>query len=313
MTKHPLVSVIIPTYNRAGIITRTIDNVLEQTYRDFELIIVDDGSSDDTQGVLRQYGDRIRVISQANSGPAVARNRGVEAAHGEIIAFQDSDDAWLPMKLARQVALLEKADPNVPCCICNADFGIVCGKPLTSFGSSLLYPEHPEGLWTNVGDVLATRFLLFNQCVAIRRTSFESVGGFNAALKYLEDYDLPLRLALEGPWAFIRDPQVTYGGTTDGSFSHQALKDPITLKQCELEIFGQMLERTNNSIEYRRMPRFLRRRIRRFQFGLLENRLRNANVPGAKTTAAIMERVAHYDESLFRRSPWFPRMMTASL
>ena len=96
---RPLVSVIIPTYNRAKMIRMTIDNVLEQTYRNFELIIVDDGSTDDTQSVLRGYGDRIRVVTQANAGPAVARNRGVEAAHGEIIAFQDSDDLWKPTKL----------------------------------------------------------------------------------------------------------------------------------------------------------------------------------------------------------------------
>src|SRR5690242_17488768 len=124
----PLVSIVIPTYNRAAVIRRTIENIFDQTYSNIEVIVVDDGSTDDTQTTLRQFSDRIRVIRQANAGPAVARNRGIEIAQGEIIAFQDSDDLWKPTKLERQVTLLTKYNKSVPCCLCNAVIGMVDGR-----------------------------------------------------------------------------------------------------------------------------------------------------------------------------------------
>jgi glycosyltransferase involved in cell wall biosynthesis len=311
MKNEPLVSVVIPTYNRAGMISQTIDNVFQQTYRNLELIVVDDGSTDDTQDMLRQYGDRIRVVIQANSGPAVARNRGVEVARGEIIAFQDSDDLWKPAKLARQVALLVKAGTSVPCCLCNAEMGIVNGKALTSFDYSLIRPPQEEGLWLNVGDVLATRFVLFNQSVAIRRAAFEKLGGFDETLKYLEDYDLPLRLALEGPWAFIREPLVIYSGASAGSFSQQGLNDPITLKQCELTIFRRVLDLIEGSERHATMRTYLNRRVKRFRRGLRQTKLSRMNFAGARSIAALIGKLTRYEDAFFRRSPWFPRMLTA--
>src|ERR1039458_8209652 len=99
MSAGPLVSVIIPTYNRASTICKTIDDVFRQTYKNFELVVIDDGSTDDTQANLRRYGSRIRSFTQTNAGPAAARNRGIEVSRGDIIAFQDSDDFWAPTKL----------------------------------------------------------------------------------------------------------------------------------------------------------------------------------------------------------------------
>src|ERR1700685_3541854 len=104
MPSKPTVSVVIPTYNRADFVCKAIKNVFQQTFKDLELVIVDDGSTDNTLEKLAAFGNKIRVISQANAGPAAARNRGGEAACGEIIAFQDSDDTWMPTKLERQVS-----------------------------------------------------------------------------------------------------------------------------------------------------------------------------------------------------------------
>ena len=137
---EPLASVIIPTYNRAELICKTINNIFQQTYSNLELIIVDDGSTDDTRSKLQRYGDRIRVVTQNNSGPAVARNHGVRVARGEIIAFQDSDDLWKPTKLERQVALLQK-DRSIPCCLCNVVLRVVNGREFTSFDDSLVFPR----------------------------------------------------------------------------------------------------------------------------------------------------------------------------
>jgi glycosyltransferase involved in cell wall biosynthesis len=306
----PLVSVIIPTYNRAEILCHTIDNVFQQTYSNFELIIVDDGSTDGTEVRLREYGNRLRVVRQSNAGPAVARNHGVKVAHGEIIAFQDSDDLWKPTKLERQVALLEK-HRSAPCCLCNVLMRAADG--FTSFDHSLVRLSHEEGLWLNVLDVLATRFILFNQAAAIRRQAFEKVGGFPEDLKYLEDYDLPLRLSLEGPWVFIRDPLVIYGEGSTASFSAQAKKDPTILAECELEIYHRMLTRLEGVTHHERAQRSLCRRSKMARRQLEAIKLEHTDQNAAQAIIKLLVGVDRYRRALFRRSPWFPQPVTVPL
>ena len=104
----PRVSVVIPTFNRAHLVGATIDSVLAQDYRDVEIIVVDDGSTDDTPAVLARYGDRIRTVRHPNRGMNPSRNVGLELARGEFVALLDSDDVWLPFKLSLQVELLER-------------------------------------------------------------------------------------------------------------------------------------------------------------------------------------------------------------
>jgi len=101
--KNPLISVIIPTYNRGWIIKEAIDSVLAQEYINYELIVVDDGSTDDTHDILNSYQKNFLVLRQNNKGVSAARNRGFAAASGRFIAFLDSDDIWLPQKLSQQV------------------------------------------------------------------------------------------------------------------------------------------------------------------------------------------------------------------
>ena len=102
----PLVSVIMPTFNRSWSLKKAIDSVLSQEYASLETIVVDDGSTDDTPALLSSYGTRIRVIRQANQGVSAARNAGIRAAQGELITLLDSDDAWLPGKVQAQVDFL---------------------------------------------------------------------------------------------------------------------------------------------------------------------------------------------------------------
>ncbi len=313
MRSNSLVSVIIPTYNRAGPICQTVENVFQQTYRNMELIVVDDGSTDDTQSRLRPYGNRLRIITQANAGPAVARNRGVAVARGDIIAFQDSDDLWKPTKLERQVALLEKAGCSVPCCLCNAVMRVVEGKQYTSFDNSLIHLSHEDGIWLNVLEVLATRFVLFNQAIAIRKEVFEKLGGFDESLKYLEDYDLPLRLALEGPWALIREPLVIYREGSPESFSRQALKDPVVLKECELKIFRRVLAKVGDGDRRASIQGQLKRRLRTFRRGVREIKVRRMGFPGAKTIGALLSKLGHLHAAAYRRSPWFPKAITVPM
>src|SRR5579859_34609 len=104
----PLVSVVIPTYNGSQLLFETLQTVFAQTFRDFEVIVVNDGSTDDTPEMLRRFSGRVRVISQENGGIGVARNRGIAEASGRYVALLDHDDLWMPEKLARQVQFLEE-------------------------------------------------------------------------------------------------------------------------------------------------------------------------------------------------------------
>jgi glycosyltransferase involved in cell wall biosynthesis len=205
-----LVSVVIPTYNRARTIKRAVDSVLAQSWKPIEIIVVDDGSTDETAQLLEDYRDKIRVIHQENRGASAARNTGIKASNGEIISFLDSDDTWLPEKTERQAKLLQKTQPyGVTCCVCNATMLFSKGT-VTSFAAAGLSPELSEGLWVNPAEVLATRFLFFNQVVAVRRDAIDQSGYFREDLKIMEDYDLELRLSITGPWAFITDPLVVW-------------------------------------------------------------------------------------------------------
>jgi glycosyltransferase involved in cell wall biosynthesis len=308
---EPLVSVIIPTYNRATLIGRTVENVFAQTYHNVELIVVDDGSTDDTQAKLSAFGKRIRVISQENRGPSAARNRGAAVARGRILAFQDSDDLWKPTKLERQIALLEKHSSS-PCCLGNAVMRVVNGREWTSFDESVIQLQHGEGLWVNVAEVLATRFVLFNQTAAIRRSSFEKAGGFREDLKYLEDYDLPLRLSLQGPWTFIREPLIVYGEFSPESFSQQALRDPVILRECAVKIFESVLASVAAGPGTSILRRLLKQRLVLLRWLLLAAKLENANSVGGTLSARVLVGLDHYLRAAFRRTPWFPQPVTFS-
>lgn len=221
-----LVSVVIPTYNRAEILGRSISSVLDQSYRPIEVIIVDDGSTDHTDEVLASFGDRIRSVRQKNAGPSAARNAGVAMASGEIIAFLDSDDTWEEEKLERQVRLLEQGGKDVVCCVCNAALITAEGETQTSFGVAQVLTPLNEGYWTNPAMILASRFVLFNQVVAVRKEAFERIGGFKENMRLLEDHDLAFRLALLGPWAFVSDPLVRKYDDQDG-VGCQAMRSPL--------------------------------------------------------------------------------------
>jgi glycosyltransferase involved in cell wall biosynthesis len=307
MKDTPLVSVVIPTYNRGSVICRTIDNVLSQTYPSIELIIVDDGSTDDTQLRLRAYGDRIRVISQPNSGPAAARNRGIEAARGEFVALQDSDDLWVPTKLERQVALLKKVDKSVVCCVCDTLMRYTDRPEITDFQRAWVFPGYQQGLWTNPAEVLATRFVFFCQTAVIRRDILQRVGGFDETLKYQEDYELPLRLALEGPWTFIND-QLTIWNQSGESWSQRAFSEEIELRKCEIRMRESILLRVRERENCAPLKRLLRLELGRTRRELWFAKLATVSVPGTRLLSNVLRTVQRYAWGIYRRTPWFPKL-----
>lgn len=237
-----LVSAIIPAYNREATVAKAVESALAQTYRDLEVIVVDDGSKDGTLDALSNFGSAIRVVRQANAGPSAARNRGVAEAKGRIVAFLDSDDCWLPEKIERQAALMDRAGDAMSCCVCNAKVVGGEGRFLgETFAHAGISPEFTEGEWLNPQVVLSTRFLLFNQVVAVRREAFEKVGGFNERLRLLEDYELSLRLAALGRWGVIREPLVLKYNDTNG-IGVECMTDRERHAEVRAEVISGILE-----------------------------------------------------------------------
>ena|SRR5579859_8189540 len=204
------VSVIIPTYNRERFVAKAIESVLNQTFDDLEVIVIDDGSTDGTRRILESYGERIRFICQENAGASAARNTGIEAAKGEWLAFLDSDDEWTPGYLAKQI---QRAGELPGLCMQTSDclfIGLdsqtksyfeINGSLAEFKGQDYLCFQEPfrfivkHGPW-QVGSTI------------IRREAIYKAGLFDTNLPVSHDYDLMARVGLQGPFALIREALV---------------------------------------------------------------------------------------------------------
>lgn len=300
------VSVIIPTYNRAKYVTKAIDSILAQTYKDYEIIVVDDGSTDHTPEVLKKYGDKIRVIRQENSGPSAARNYGIKMAKGSLVTFLDSDDLWLPTKIERQVAFLKCVDESVPCCLCNAIIRDNDCDEVLSFDLASIAPNYNEGLWTNVTQILATRCIFFTQAVAIRREALLKVGGFDGNLWILEDHDLALRLSLEGPWGYISDPLVIYNRNTLDSLSSEANKKNILVYEAWILLHRNIL--SEPQLPRNRVRRQLEKNLKVTLFRLRIFKASERGLFGASMRNKVFRLKESIKAALYLRSPWFHKI-----
>ncbi len=190
---QPEVSAIIPTYNRREWVQLAIDSVLAQRGVAVECIVVDDGSSDGTGDALRaRYGDRIRYIYQENQGESAARNRGAAEARGEFLAFLDSDDLWLPGKLARQVDFLRR-DPDCGAVYCQAYAIDERGREILR----LPYGTHVRGSRISLHQILTSGLPLSGSTPMIRATAFQHIGGYDVHIRHGEDVDIAARLLLD--------------------------------------------------------------------------------------------------------------------
>lgn len=210
MTAAPPVSVVVPAYNRADSIRLAIDSVLRQTWGDFELLVIDDGSTDGTREAVRAIGDpRLRLIeTPRNMGASAARNLGIEAARGEWVAFQDSDDEWLPLKLEKQMARLMAPGAAFVAGYCGM---LILGEPFGEApGGRLRARYFPDPAEAEVeGDLrlaLLRTSLISTQTLVARRDLLLEIGGFDPELRALIDWDCVLRLAPLGPIAFVDEP-----------------------------------------------------------------------------------------------------------
>ena len=202
-----LVSVIIPTYNRAHTLERAIDSVLGQTYRAREVIVVDDGSTDGTTLLLEQYGQRVTALTQGTTrGVSAARNSGVRASRGEYLCFLDSDDEWMPKKLEAQWE-----------CQAHGDYALVHTDEIWIRNGRRANPKkihQKHGGW--IFEHCLPRCLISPSSVMVEREAFLSLGGFNEDFPVCEDYDLWLKMACRHKVGFIPRPLIVkYGGAKD--------------------------------------------------------------------------------------------------
>lgn len=231
---NPRVSVIIPTYNRGWIIKEAIDSVLAQDYNEFELIVVDDGSTDDTSEVLDSYKDAVKVFSQRNKGVSAARNRGIAETSGEFIAFLDSDDLWLPQKLSTQIDFFNQM-PDA----------LICQTEEVWIRNGLrVNPKKrhkkPSGMIFKPSLELC---LVSPSSVMIHRSLFERVGNFDETLPACEDYDLWLRISCRFPIHLVDTPLIIKRGGHDDQLSSMTGLDKFRIKAIENIIKSGFLSR----------------------------------------------------------------------
>lgn len=190
---HPKVSVVLPTYQSACFLAKALQSVVDQTFQDWELIVVDDGSTDETRAVVAAFPDpRIRYVYQENRGAPAALNAGIRLARGAYIAFLGADDRWLPEKLARQVAQLDGLPANVG--VVYTDMYLLDLEGETVLGRFLEGRRPPQG--KVLSQLLRTDGAFIHPCASlIRREVFDRVGAFDEVLKTHEDWDLWVRIA----------------------------------------------------------------------------------------------------------------------
>lgn len=200
----PLVSVIIPNYNYANYLCQAVDSVLMQTYPNIEIIVVDDGSKDNSKEILSSYGEKISVIYQPNAGVAAARNNGANAGKGEFIAFLDADDFWLPGKIEKQIDLFRM----------NSSLGF------SHVGVQYIDTENEpiKDLINGQEGWVSEEFLLLDRPVVLSggsgmmmpRSVFEEVGGFDLELSTCADWDLFYRISCLYEFGFLPEILVKY-------------------------------------------------------------------------------------------------------
>jgi len=201
----PQVSVIIPTFNRAELLPIAIRSVLNQTFQDLEILIVDDGSSDTTPAVVKSFDDdRIHYIRHPKPrGGAAARNTGIAHSRGEYVAFLDDDDEWYPHKLARQMELMRRSEAGVGAIYCGyfvveRATGRICGR------------MEPKSRGDLSSELLATNPIGGTSCMLLRRNCLEKVGGFDESLPSFQDRDLWIRLSRDFRFDYVEEPLLNY-------------------------------------------------------------------------------------------------------
>jgi glycosyltransferase involved in cell wall biosynthesis len=248
----PQISVIIPCFNNGKYLRECLDSVLSQTFQDFEVIVVDDGSTDDTHSIVNSYGSKLKYLRQANQGPASARNAGIKLSQGDYIAFQDADDFWLSEKLELQYKFLREHHQYLWVYSDMSTFNDSQALQESWFSDRSTY----EG---RVFERLIDNNFIPTITVLIKKQALVEVGGFDENLRSCEDKDLWLRLALNNPLG--RSNQIL---AKRRFHANNLVRDSRLLISSEIEVMKKLRKLIASSSIQRRLDS----RIARLHFEL---------------------------------------------
>jgi glycosyltransferase involved in cell wall biosynthesis len=272
----PVVSVVVPTYNRAELIGASVASLLAQTGVEFEVVVVDDGSTDDTRERLAAITDpRLRVVAAAHGGVGAARNAGVAVCRGRYVAFHDSDDEALPGRLARPVAVLESR-PDLGLVIMNG-----CFLPPDGGGGAEEPWVKPEVTRTLVGRTIGVaevfrRNLGQLQGMCFTRAALDAAGPFDTTFRILDDLDLVLRVAARFPAVFVDEAVFRYRRHAGG-----LAQDRTTIREEAIRIADKLVAAQPEVLPVLGRTAFVRRQARRYA-RLARDRLRAGDTLGAR-------------------------------
>jgi len=243
-----LISCIIPTFNRSDLVVRAVKSVLSQKWSNWELIIVDDGSTDDTERALHRFlVPAVRYEKQDHAGVSAARNRGIDLAQGNWIAFLDSDDVWQPTKLTKQIEFLKR----------NPDYLICQSEEVWIRNGRRVNPmkKHRKfGGW--IFDKCLPLCVISPSAIMMRRELFDTVGIFDESLPACEDYDLWLRIAAQYPIGLIPEMLLTkYGGHADQLSRTENHLDQYRIRALEKILRGGCLTQEQSDLALKELQR----------------------------------------------------------
>lgn len=251
-----LVSVIIPTYNREKTICRAIDSVLNQSYKNLEIIIIDDGSTDNTLEKLKKYGSSIRVLNQCHKGANAARNKGIKEAKGEYIAFLDSDDEWLSDKTNIQMDYLEKSKKQ----ICFCPYQLMDEKERT-FPSDYTESDKYEN---NINIVLGQGNVIGTPTLIMKKSVLDDVGYFNESMQSLQDYELCIRIAKKYKIGYV--PQILVNA--------YRMKKSITNNQKLVAVsYGQIIKMHSDFIDKNKLVLGVLKSYEKYNSGRIDSKI----------------------------------------
>jgi glycosyltransferase involved in cell wall biosynthesis len=267
----PFVSVIIPTYNRAWSLKKAIDSVLEQDYKNFELIVVDDGSTDDTEALVSEYAKSVKFVQQPNLGVSAARNKGISISSGSLISFLDSDDYWEPKKLSTQVEFFN-ANPDALICQTEETW-IRNGKRVN--------PKQKHKKQSGMIFIPSLALCLVSpSAVMMRKILFAKVDVFDESLPACEDYDLWLRITCRYPVHLIDTPLIVKTGGHEDQLSSTTGLDKYRIYALKKILKSDFLTES----QYQAAETMLKKKCRLYADGCMKH--------GRKTVATYYYRLA---------------------
>jgi len=287
----PIASVIIPTYNRADMIAKSIDSVLAQDFGEFEIIVSDDGSTDNTLEVLSQYGDKITVVTGPNAGCATARTRAIQAARGQLIANHDSDDLMLPGRLTRQVEFMTK----------HSEVAVVSGNIIIEDDEQTNYLENcgvdfggqPWVVFEHPFQKLLCRNFMTDAASMIRCECFVSIGGYDLSLRRSADWDLWLRMSRKWPLACMNTP-CTWVGKHEGNRTVSPVENA-----CNIRIIDRAL-RCGEPLDQHSLQIILKRLYLRLRSYVVQNLMGSSELGWVIETKRCAEHLIWYHQLFLR-------------